>query len=226
MFLPAVRPSTRTDPARRRGLYFYRLLQLAPRAGHDLFKGMKILIAGLGNPGPDYIHTRHNIGFTAVEALADTFECGFSPARYAETARFKHKGRTFVLIKPQTFMNLSGKAVRYWLEQEDLDPERLLVITDDLALPFGKVRLRASGGAGGHNGLASIIEHLGTDAFPRLRFGIGSDFARGRQSEYVLGEWTGEERAQLEEAIGTVGKAALQFGLLGMAQAMNNFNKR
>ena len=187
---------------------------------------MKYLIAGLGNPGPDYVRTRHNIGFTVLDALANTFECGFAPARYADVARFKHKGRTFVLIKPQTFMNLSGKAVRYWLGQEDLSPERLLVVTADLALPFGKVRLRASGGAGGHNGLTSIIDQLGTESFPRLRFGIGSDFARGRQSEFVLGEWTGQEGEQLEALVETGGKAVLQFGLLGMDQAMNNFNKK
>lgn len=187
---------------------------------------MKYLIAGLGNPGPEYARTRHNIGFWALDALANTFESNFDAARYADLARFKHKGRTFVLIKPQTFMNLSGKAVRYWLEQEDLSPERLLVITDDLALPFGKVRLRATGGAGGHNGLASIIEHLGTEAFPRLRFGIGNDFARGRQSEHVLGEWSVAEQEQLDQAVDQVGKAVLQFGLLGLGPAMNNFNKK
>ena len=119
---------------------------------------MKYLIAGLGNPGPEYAGTRHNIGFQVVDTLADAFDASFSPGRYADTARFKHKGRTFVLIKPQTYMNLSGKAVRYWLDQESLDPEHLLVITDDLALPFGKVRLRGSCGAGGHHGLTSISD--------------------------------------------------------------------
>lgn len=187
---------------------------------------MKYLIAGLGNPGPEYAGTRHNIGFQVLDALAEAFDTSFSPGRYAETACFKHKGRTFVLVKPQTFMNLSGKAVRYWLDQESLDPEQLLVITDDLALPFGKVRLRGSGGAGGHNGLTSIIELLGTEAFPRLRFGVGSDFPRGGQSGYVLGTWTAEEKGTLAERIELSGKAVLQFGLLGIAQAMNGFNKR
>lgn len=187
---------------------------------------MKYLITGLGNPGPEYAGTRHNIGFQVVEALAKLFEAPFSPGRYADTARFKHKGRTFVLVKPQTFMNLSGKAVRYWLDQEGLDPEHLLVITDDLALPFGKIRLRGSGGAGGHNGLTSIIELLGTEEFPRLRFGIGGDFPRGRQSEYVLGAWTAEESKTLPERVELSGKAVLQFGLLGIAQAMNGFNTR
>lgn len=187
---------------------------------------MKYLIAGLGNPGPEYVDTRHNIGFQAVDALAHRFETTFSPNRYADTASFRHKGRTFILVKPQTFMNLSGKAVRYWLEQEGLSPEQLLVITDDLALPFGKVRLRASGGAGGHNGLTNIIELLGTEAFPRLRFGIGNEFARGRQSEHVLGTWSTEERESLAERIELVGKAVIQFGFLGISQAMNSFNKR
>ncbi|MBK8581805.1 MAG: aminoacyl-tRNA hydrolase [Flavobacteriales bacterium] len=187
---------------------------------------MKYLITGLGNPGPEYAGTRHNIGFQILDALANLFEVRFEAGRYAETARFKHKGRTFVLIKPQTFMNLSGKAVRYWLNHEKLTPEELLVITDDLALPFGKIRLRGSGGAGGHNGLSSIIELIGTESFPRLRFGIGSDFARGRQSEYVLGTWAREEQESLEERIELAGKAVLQFGMLGIAQAMNGFNKR
>lgn len=187
---------------------------------------MKYIITGLGNPGPEYAATRHNIGFQVVDALAELFDTSFEQGRYADTARFKHKGRTFVLIKPQTFMNLSGKAVRYWLDKESLDPEHLLVITDDLALPFGKIRLRGSGGAGGHNGLTSIIELLGTEEFPRLRFGIGGDFPRGRQSEYVLGAWTPEEMKTLPERVELSGKAVLQFGLLGIAQAMNGFNKR
>lgn len=187
---------------------------------------MKYLIAGLGNPGPDYAGTRHNIGFQALDALAATFETSFEPGRYADTARFRHKGRTFILIKPQTFMNLSGKAVRYWLDQEKLSPSELLVIADDLALPFGKVRLRGAGGAGGHNGLTSIIELLGTETFPRLRFGIGSDFARGRQSEFVLGKWSEQESSALPERVELVGKAVLQFGMLGIEQAMNGFNKR
>lgn len=123
-------------------------------------------------------------------------------------------------------MNLSGKAVRYWLDQERLGPEQLLVITDDLALPFGKVRLRGGGGAGGHNGLSSIIELVGTEAFPRLRFGIGSEFAKGRQSDFVLGHWNSSEKEELQNRIEQVGKAILQFGLLGIAETMNNFNKR
>lgn len=187
---------------------------------------MKYLIVGLGNPGPEYADTRHNIGFQVVDVLARASTAVFGPARLGDRAEFRHKGRTFILIKPTTFMNLSGKAVRYWLAQEDIPLERLLVITDDLALPFGAIRLREKGGAGGHNGLTSIIELLGTEGFPRLRFGVGSDFPKGRQSEYVLGAWSGEERKTLAERTELASKAVLQWGLLGMAQAMNTFNKR
>lgn len=187
---------------------------------------MKYLIVGLGNPGPEYAETRHNIGFQVLDALAALAGASFVPGRYADRAEVRHKGRTFILIKPATFMNLSGKAVRYWMEQENIPADRLLVIADDLALPFGTIRIRAKGGAGGHNGLTSIIELIGTEEYARLRFGIGSDFARGRQSEYVLGRWAAEEEKVLSERIEIAGKAILQFGLLGVAQAMNNFNKR
>lgn len=187
---------------------------------------MKYLIIGLGNPGPEYADTRHNIGFQVLNALAEAAGSVFGPDRYGDRTEFRHKGRTFILVEPSTFMNLSGKAVRYWMDQENVPTERLLVITDDLALPFGKVRLRGSGGAGGHNGLASIIELIGTEEFPRMRFGIGSDFARGRQSEYVLGRWSEKERADLPARIELASKAVLQFGLLGLAQAMNTFNTR
>ncbi|MCB0765598.1 MAG: aminoacyl-tRNA hydrolase [Flavobacteriales bacterium] len=187
---------------------------------------MKYLIVGLGNPGPEYADTRHNIGFKVLEHLADRAEVRFTTERYGDRAELRHKGRTFILIKPSTFMNLSGKAVRYWMEQENIPVDRLLVITDDLALPFGAIRIKPGGGAGGHNGLTSIIGILGSEAFPRLRFGIGSDFTRGRQSEYVLGAWSETERTTLAERIELAGKAILQFGLLGVDQAMNGFNKR
>ena len=187
---------------------------------------MKYLVVGLGNPGPEYADTRHNIGFQVLDALAKASSTVFGPARYGDRAEFRHKGRTFVLIKPATFMNLSGKAVRYWIAEENIPLDRLLVITDDLALPFGAVRLREKGGAGGHNGLTSIIELIGTEEFPRLRFGIGGDFPKGRQSEYVLGGWGEEEMKTLAERTELASKAVLQWGLLGLAQAMNSFNKR
>jgi peptidyl-tRNA hydrolase, PTH1 family len=187
---------------------------------------MKFLIVGLGNPGPEYSDTRHNIGFNVLDALCKASSGVFSPDRYADRAEFRHKGRTFVCIKPQTFMNLSGKAVRYWMEQENIISERTLVITDDLALPFGKIRIRASGGAGGHNGLTSIIGTIGTETFPRLRFGIGSEFARGRQSDYVLGRWTSDEQALLSERIDRCCAAVIDLGLMGVGHAMNTFNTK
>jgi len=187
---------------------------------------MKYLIVGLGNPGPDYAETRHNIGFQVLDGLASAAGVVFSAARYGDHTELRHKGRTFVLIKPATFMNLSGKAVRYWMDQENIPADRILIITDDLALPFGTIRVKPSGGAGGHNGLTSIIELLGTDAFPRLRFGIGNDFSKGRQSEYVLGAWNVTERKTLAERMELAAKAILQFGLLGIDQTMNSFNKR
>lgn len=187
---------------------------------------MNYLIVGLGNPGPDYANTRHNIGFLVLDRLAAAHGVAFAPDRYADLATFRHKGRSFICIKPQTFMNLSGKAVRYWMEQEGIVSERVLVITDDLALPFGKVRLRASGGAGGHNGLTSIIQTIGTETFPRLRFGIGSDFARGRQADYVLSPWNKEEAAALEARTQQCADAVLDFGLMGIGHAMNQFNTR
>lgn len=187
---------------------------------------MKYLIVGLGNPGPEYAETRHNIGFKVLDAMAAAHQTGFSPGRYAETASFRHKGRTFVMVKPQTFMNLSGKAVRYWLNEEGLAPDHLMVVVDDLALPFGKMRMRASGGDGNHNGLTSIIEQLGTEAFPRLRLGIGHEFAKGRQVDYVLGAWSPGELEQMDVLLEQAGKAILGFGLIGLERAMNTFNKK
>jgi PTH1 family peptidyl-tRNA hydrolase len=187
---------------------------------------MKHLIVGLGNPGAEYAGTRHNIGFQVVDHLATAAGTRFAPDRYGDRAELRHKGRYFILIKPSTFMNLSGKAVRYWMEQESVPADRVLVIADDLAIPFGAIRIRQKGGAGGHNGLASIIEVIGSEEFARLRFGIGSDFPKGRQSEYVLGAWNEEERKTLDDRIELAAKAVLQFGLLGVASAMNNFNKR
>jgi PTH1 family peptidyl-tRNA hydrolase len=154
---------------------------------------MKYLIAGLGNIGDEYADTRHNIGFTVLDVLARLSGISFKTGRYADIARMKIKNKSLVLIKPSTYMNLSGKAVRYWLEAEKIPLENLLVIVDDIALPPGQLRLRMKGGPGGHNGLISIIETLETEEFARLRFGIGNDFAKGFQTEYVLGKWTKTE---------------------------------
>ena len=158
---------------------------------------MKYLIAGLGNIGDEYANTRHNIGFEVVSALARLSGVSFESGRYADVARLKIKNKTLILIKPNTYMNLSGKAVRYWLDHEKILLENLLVVVDDLALPLGKLRLRLKGGPGGHNGLISIIETLGTEEFARLRFGIGNDFAKGFQTDYVLGKWSKEEEELL-----------------------------
>ena len=187
---------------------------------------MKYLIVGLGNPGPEYANTRHNTGCSVLDALAEKQGQPFVAGRYADNLEFRHKGKTFICLKPQTFMNLSGKAVRYWMDQENVVSERVLVITDDLALPYGKIRLRASGGAGGHNGLTSIIQTIGTDTFPRLRFGIGSDFSKGAQSNYVLGKWNKEEAAVLADRVGLCCDAVLDFGLMGIGHAMNTFNTK
>ena len=166
---------------------------------------MKYLIAGLGNIGDEYANTRHNIGFSVVDALARLSGVSFQTGRYADVARLKIKNKTLVLIKPSTYMNLSGKAVRYWLETEKIPQENLLVVVDDIALPPGQLRLRMKGGAGGHNGLISLIETLETEAFARLRVGIGNDFAKGYQTEYVLGKWTKAEEEilipKLSEAV-------------------------
>jgi PTH1 family peptidyl-tRNA hydrolase len=166
---------------------------------------MKYLIAGLGNIGDEYANTRHNIGFIVLDAFTRLSGVSFQSGRYADIARLRVKNKTLVLIKPTTYMNLSGKAIRYWLDAEKIPLENLLVVLDDIALPPGQLRLRMKGGPGGHNGLISIIETLETEEFARLRFGIGNDFAKGFQTEYVLGKWTKAEEEQLvpkvEEAV-------------------------
>jgi peptidyl-tRNA hydrolase, PTH1 family len=187
---------------------------------------LKYLIAGLGNIGPDYAETRHNIGFMVADRLAQKHEAVFSPARYGDRAVFRHKGRSFVLLKPSTYMNLSGRPVYYWMEKEKIELSNLLVVTDDLALPTGTLRLRAKGGAGGHNGLSSIIDLLGTNEFARLRFGIGSDYPRGFQSQYVLGKWDPEEMEVVGPALELACEIALGFGMQGVERTMNLYNKR
>ena len=187
---------------------------------------MKYLIVGLGNIGAEYAGTRHNIGFDVLDALAGASNAVFTTARYGDIAEVKYKGRTLVLLKPSTYMNLSGKAVRYWLEAAKVDRERLLVVSDDIALPFGTLRLRPKGSAGGHNGLKNIAELLGTEEFARMRFGVGGDFPRGHQVDYVLGEWTPEEREALPERLKVFGDAVLSFATVGIERTMNFFNKK
>ena len=187
---------------------------------------MKYLIVGLGNIGAEYAETRHNIGFKVLDALAGVSNTLFTTARYGDVAEVKHKGRTLVLLKPSTYMNLSGKAVRYWLDTEKIPRENLLVVSDDIALPFGTLRMRQKGSAGGHNGLKNIAELLGSEEFARMRFGVGGDFPRGHQIDYVLGEWTPEEREAMPQRLEIFGDAILSFATVGVERTMNFFNKK
>lgn len=187
---------------------------------------MKFLIVGLGNIGDEYADTRHNIGFIAADALALSCKAGFEPARLASVARMSVKGRQLVVIKPTTYMNLSGKAVRYWMQKEDIVKENILVIVDDLALPLGALRLRGKGSDGGHNGLISINETIETTDYARLRIGIGNEFAKGQQVDYVLGRWTKEEEKVLAPRIDIIVDLVKSFALAGVARTMNDFNKR
>jgi PTH1 family peptidyl-tRNA hydrolase len=187
---------------------------------------MKYLIAGLGNIGDEYADTRHNIGFIIAEALAHSAEAPFSSGRYGAMARMKYRSRQLLVLKPSTYMNLSGKAIRYWLNKENIPVENLLVVVDDLALPVGTLRLRAKGGDGGHNGLISIIGELGTQNFARLRVGIGDDFAQGYQVDYVLGRWSKKEIEMLTPRINTAVDIVRSYVTIGITRTMNVFNTR
>ncbi|MBE0653100.1 MAG: aminoacyl-tRNA hydrolase [Bacteroidales bacterium] len=186
---------------------------------------MKYLITGLGNPGEQYAHTRHNIGFDILDALAEASNISFQDRRYGFISEFRHKSRTFHLLKPTTYVNLSGHAVHYYLKKFKIPESNLLVIADDLALPFGKLRLKPSGGDSGHNGLNHIITILGTKNFARLRFGIGNDFPKGYQVEHVLGHWSGDEKSALPEKIDLACEIIKSFGTIGIEFTMNQFNK-
>ena len=187
---------------------------------------VKYLIVGLGNIGAEYENTRHNIGFRVADALASIGGAIFAPDRYGTITEVRHKGRTLFLLKPSTYMNLSGKAVSYWLKKEKIPLENMLVVVDDIALPFGAVRLRGKGSDGGHNGLKSINEVLGTNDYARLRFGVGGDFPKGYQVDHVLGEWTPEEEKALPERIGIACDAVRGFATAGLANTMNSFNNK
>ncbi len=187
---------------------------------------MKYLVAGLGNIGTEYSNTRHNIGFFILDALARASNVAFKDARYGAVTELKHKGRLFILLKPSTYMNLSGKAVSYWLQKESIPIENLFVVVDDLALPLGSIRIRSKGSDGGHNGLKSIDSALESQNYARLRFGIGNEFARGRQVDYVLGEWTDEEAKTLAERVQKAAEAILSFGTIGIERTMNLYNNK
>ena len=184
----------------------------------------KFLIVGLGNIGAEYANTRHNIGFKILDFLAESQEVSFEPNRLADVTRFKLKGRTFVLLKPSTYMNLSGKSVLYWLTKEKVPIENLLIVTDDLNLPFGSIRLKVKGSDGGHNGLKDIQEKLNTINYNRFRFGISNEYTKGRQVDYVLGEWTEEEESKLKERLEKSSELIKSFGLAGINITMNAYN--
>jgi len=187
---------------------------------------MKYLIVGLGNPGETYAETRHNIGFKVLDAFAKASDIFFEHGRYGDVARVKYKGRTFILVKPMTFMNLSGKAVDYWMKKENVELEKTLIIVDDLALSFGTIRLKDKGGDGGHNGLKDIIEIIGHSNFNRMRFGIGNNYSRGGQVDFVLNPWSEDEVKLLPERISKMIGAIKNFGTIGMERTMNFFNSR
>lgn len=185
---------------------------------------MKYLIVGLGNIGPEYQDTRHNIGFSVLDAFAKASNAVFEDMRYGAVCEVKVKGRTLVLLKPNTYMNLSGKAVNYWMQKEKIALGDLLVVVDDLALPFGTLRLRAQGSDGGHNGLKNINLLLGSNAYARLRYGIGNGFSKGQQIDYVLGTWDDTEYEELPALLARGGEIITSFVLQGIARTMNTFN--
>ena len=184
----------------------------------------KYLIVGLGNIGNEYHDTRHNIGFKILDELAKTNNISFKNEKLGALTSFKFKGRSFILLKPSTYMNLSGKAVKYWLTKEKIPLENLLVICDDLNIPFGTIRLKPKGSAGGHNGLKSINEILNTQHYPRFRFGISDAFGKGRQVDYVLGKWSDKENEILPERLEKAAQLVKSYGTAGVANTMSEFN--
>ena len=187
---------------------------------------MKFLVVGLGNIGTEYAHTRHNIGFDVVNALVTKHGGAFRSDRYAYVSEIKWKGRILVCVCPTTYMNLSGKAVKYWMEKEKIPLENSLVVVDEIALPLHKIRIRPGGSDAGHNGLRSIQEALGTTEYPKLRFGIGNDFPRGMQSDYVLGRWRKEEEPLVKRKIDLAVEAIEIFTTQGLTTAMNQLNNK
>ena len=187
-------------------------------------RSMKYLIAGLGNPGMKYTQTRHNIGFEVLDRFVNESSAIFETERHADMAELKFKGRKLILIKPNTFMNLSGKAIQYWVQKEKIPVSNLLVISDDLALPFGTLRLKGKGSAGGHNGLKDIEDILNTQVYSRLRFGIGNDYSKGRQSDFVLGEWSEKEQLLLSERLDQSIKFIQSFASIGLNMTMTALN--
>ena len=185
---------------------------------------MKYLIVGIGNKGSEYEETRHNIGFKVADKIAEKIDAPFKSSNFGQLAEGKYKGRKVFVIKPDTYVNLSGNAVRYWMQKENIPLENLLVVTDDLALPFGSLRMKMKGSHGGHNGLRNIEEVLKSAQYTRLRFGISAEFKEGQQVDYVLGEWNETEKLTLSERINKASDASLSFVFAGVQNTMNTFN--
>ncbi|MFT6960166.1 MAG: PTH1 family peptidyl-tRNA hydrolase [Polaribacter sp.] len=204
------------------GAFLKKTCSLKTETKEELMK--KFLIVGLGNIGDAYKNTRHNIGFKIVDELAEEHKVTFGTEKLGDVANFKLKGRTFILLKPSTFMNLSGKAVKYWMDKEHISVENILVVTDDVNIDFGTIRLKAKGSAGGHNGLKDIQEKLNTQQYARFRFGVGANYSRGRQVDFVLGEWSKQEISELITRLPTSAKIITSFGTAGLANTMNTFN--
>ncbi len=190
----------------------------------DNLEMKKFLIVGLGNIGAEYVNTRHNIGFKIVDHFANQENISFQTQKLGEVAEFKIKGRTILLLKPNTYMNLSGKAVKYWMEKENIEKDNVLVITDDLNLAFGSIRIKTKGSDGGHNGLKNIQLLLNSTEYPRFRFGISDAFKKGKQVDYVLGEWSLEEKESLKERLSISSEIIKSFALAGLNNTMNLFN--
>jgi len=186
---------------------------------------MKYLIVGLGNIGEEYRNTRHNIGFTVLDAMAVASNIFFTDKRYGAVCQMKYKGRELILLKPSTYMNLSGNSVSYWLKKENIPVENMLVIVDDLALPTGTIRMRPKGSDGGHNGLAHISSILATTEYPRIRIGIGNGFSKGKQVDYVLGTWSPDEKKIMDERVSIVLEMIKSFAFTGLERTMTAFNK-
>jgi PTH1 family peptidyl-tRNA hydrolase len=191
-----------------------------------VFNMSKFLIVGLGNIGDEYANTRHNIGFMVLDAIAKENNLKFNTGRLADILEYKFKGKTLILIKPSTYMNLSGKAVNYWLQAEKISIENLLVVTDDIALPLGALRLKGKGSDGGHNGLKNIQETLNTPNYARLRFGVGSEFSKGNQVNFVLGKWSAEEEKLIEPRIKLAVEMIQGFATIGLQRTMTAYNNK
>lgn len=205
-------------------LFLFLHIKTIPLNLQHLIFMKKFLIVGLGNLGEEYTNTRHNIGFKVLDFLAEKEDLKFETQKLGDLCTYKFKGRTFILLKPNTYMNLSGKAVLYWLTKEKIPLENLLVITDDLNLPFGSLRIKTKGSDGGHNGLKDIQLKLQTTKYNRFRFGISDTFTKGRQVDYVLGEWTSEENDRLSERLEKSYQIIKSFGTAGINNTMNSFN--